>query len=103
MVNEYSRNYTEVLEILKYIPIVEYNKIPKQKIEFYEKYKDRSYKYEYNFNSISKNTKCILTNLYKDYIANDKEKELINSILNLNWQKKEYEKRKLYNPNSIFS
>ena len=103
MVNEYSRNYTEVLEILKYIPIDEYNKIPKQKIEFYEKYKDRSYKYEYNFNSISKNTKCILTNLYKDYIANDKEKELINSILNLNWQKKEYEKRKLYNPNSIFS
>ena len=56
-----------------------------------------------HFNSISKNTKCILTNLYKDYIANDKEKELINSILNLNWQKKEYEKRKLYNPNSIFS
>lgn len=103
MVNEYSRNYTEVLEILKYIPIDEYNKIPKQKIEFYEKYKDRSYKYEYNFNSISKNTKSILTNLYKDYIANDKEKELINSILNLNWQKKEYEKRKLYNPNSIFS
>ena len=101
MVNEYSRNYTEVLEILKYIPIDEYNKIPKQKIEFYEKYKDRSYKYEYNFNSISKNTKWILTNLYKDYIAN--EKELINSILNLNWQKKEYEKRKLYNPNSIFS
>ena len=48
MVNEYSRNYTEVLEILKYIPIDEYNKIPKQKIEFYEKYKDRSYKYEYN-------------------------------------------------------
>ena len=42
MVNEYSRNYTEVLEILKYIPIDEYNKIPKQKIEFYEKYKDRS-------------------------------------------------------------
>ena len=103
MVNEYSRNYTEVLEILKYIPIDEYNKIPKQKIEFYEKHKDRSYKYEYNFNIISKNTKCILTNLYKDYIANDKEKELINSILNLNWQKKEYEKRKLYNPNSIFS
>ena len=99
MVNEYSRNYTEVLEILKYIPIDEYNKIPKQKIEFYEKYKDRSYEYEYNFNIISKNTKCILTN----YIANDKEKELINSILNLNWQKKEYEKRKLYNPNSIFS
>ena len=93
MVNEYSRNYTEVLEILKYIPIDEYNKIPK----------DRSYEYEYNFNIISKNTKCILTNLYKDYIANDKEKELINSILNLNWQKKEYEKRKLYNPNSIFS
>lgn len=53
MVNEYSRNYTEVLEILKYIPIDEYNKIPKQKIEFYEKYKDRSYEYEYNFNIIS--------------------------------------------------
>lgn len=88
MVNEYSRNYTELLEILKHIPIDEYNKIPKQKIEFYEKYKDKSYKYEYSLDNISKNTKAILTNLYKDYIANDKEKELINRILKLNLQKK---------------
>lgn len=87
MINEYSRNYTELLEILKHVPIHEYNRIPKQKIEFYEKYKDKSYKYEYGLDNISKNTKAILINLYKDYLANDREKELINRILELNGQK----------------
>ena len=44
MVNEYSRNYTEVLEILKYIPIAEYNPIKKQKNEYFKKYKRQNIK-----------------------------------------------------------
>ena len=32
----YANAYTEVLEILKYIPKEDYNKIPKNKIELYE-------------------------------------------------------------------
>ena len=40
MNNTYRRAYTELLEILKYLPQEEYEKIPKEKIEFYEKNKD---------------------------------------------------------------
>ena len=32
---EYANAYSEVLEILKYIPIKDYNKIPKNKIELF--------------------------------------------------------------------
>ena len=34
---EYANAYSEVLEILKYIPIKDYNKIPKNIIELFEK------------------------------------------------------------------
>ena len=34
--NKYAKAYTEVLEIIKYFPEEEYNKIPKEKIEFYK-------------------------------------------------------------------
>ena len=33
---EYANAYSEVLEILKYIPIKDYNKIPKNIIELFE-------------------------------------------------------------------
>mgnify|MGYP007072994665 FL=1 len=36
MINTYSKAYTEVFEIIKYLPKEEYNKIPKDKIEFYK-------------------------------------------------------------------
>ena len=34
--NKYAIAYSEVLEILKHIPIEDYNKIPKSKIELFE-------------------------------------------------------------------
>ena len=34
--NKYSRAYKEVLEIIQYFPEEEYNKIPKEKIDFYK-------------------------------------------------------------------
>ena len=35
---EYAIAYKEVSEILKYIPIFDYEKIPREKIELYKKY-----------------------------------------------------------------
>ena len=102
-VNSYSQNYVEVLEILKHIHLDEYNKIPKNIIEYYEKNCDKSYVYEYDPNKISKKTLAILTNLYIDYIADDREKNLINQIIKINWNIKDSNNRKLYNPNSIFN
>lgn len=44
----YANAYTEVLEILKYIPKEDYNKIPKNKIELYETYSNKNYNFIYN-------------------------------------------------------
>ena len=36
--NKYAVAYSEILEILKHIPIEDYNKIPKNEIELFEAY-----------------------------------------------------------------
>ena len=104
MNNTYSLSYVEVLEILKHIPKEDYEKIPKEKIEFYENNKDKNYVYIYNpvNPKISRKTDAILINLYKNYIAKDDEKEKINHILKLNEMKNEQEKQENFDLNNIF-
>lgn len=104
MNDTYECSYVEVLEILKYIPKEEYDKIPKQLIEFFEEHKDKSYKYIYNPVSPKtlRKTDAIIVSLYKDYIANDDEKKRIEKRLMENYEKAESEKRKQYNPDDLF-
>ena len=45
MENTYACSYVEVLEILKHIPKREYEKIPKEKIEFYENLQEEFIEY----------------------------------------------------------
>ena len=45
---EYAIAYKEVSEILKYIPIFDYEKIPREKIELYKKMQDRDYHFKYS-------------------------------------------------------
>ena len=105
MNDTYECSYVEILEILKHIPKEEYDKIPKEKLEFYRKNMDKNYKYTYNIDSpqTSRKTDAIIINLYKDYIATEEEKEKIEEILKLNTKKAERKKKKLYNPDSIFN
>lgn len=105
MDDTYEKSYVELLEILNYIPVEEYEKIPKEKLEFYKENMDKNYKYTYNPNSprTSRKTDAILINLYKDYIATEQEKEKIDEILKLNDRKLEITKKKTYNPDNIFN
>lgn len=104
MNDTYACSYVEVLEILKHIPKEDYDKIPKEKIEFYEKNMDKNYVYIYD--SVEpktlRKTDIILMNLYKNYIAKIEEKEKIEEILRLNEQKEEQEKKKIYSIDNIF-
>ena len=106
MNNSYANSYVEVLEILKHILDNEYKKIPEEKIRFYEKNKNKDYNFIYNtknFEQISRKTKAIIVNLYKDYIASDEESKKVDDILKLNSQKLEIEKNRKYNQNDIFN
>jgi len=90
MINKkYARAYTEVLEILKYLPINEYSKIPKQKIDYYYNNMDCKYAYKYDLENpvYSKQTAAIIISLYKDYIVSNDKKEIIENILVLNQNK----------------
>lgn len=78
---KYARAYVEVLEILKYLPENEYNKIPQEKIKFFEDNKDNTYSFKLNLNipldeqNISIEANSIIITLFRDYFATKNQKE----------------------------
>ena len=106
--NKYTKAYVEVLELIHYLPIQEYRKIPKEKIQFYKNHIDKNYSFKINPNinlqeqNFSNEAKAIIINLFMDCFATEDKKQKIQDILTNNQIKKEEEKKKLYDPNSIF-
>lgn len=100
----YAQVYTEVLEILKNLPEVEYNKIPKEKIEFYKENCDLSYHFilDKDLKNISKRANAIIVSIYNDYFTTPKQKETLHNILTDNERKAEEFKKEKYNPDEIF-
>lgn len=105
---KYARAYIEVLEILKYVPIEDYNKIPKEQIKLFKKYATTDSTFIYNpsktldENKVSKITKGIIAILYRNYWATDEQRKKIITWQNLERQRIENKKRELYNPDNIF-
>ncbi len=75
--------YAEVLEVLKYIPKEEYNKIPKEVIDDMNNNKNRFYRVNLE-KGISKDAEIILLDLYITYFADEKNKKLVEEIIQLN-------------------
>ena len=108
MNNIYSKAYTEVIESIKHFSEDEYKKIPKDIIDFFEKNKDKDYKFIINPNAdlaeqnISQNANAILVSLFRDYFATDNQKEILKNLLQQNQEKVESEKYLKYNPDNLF-
>lgn len=102
---KYSNAYSEVLEILKYISIEDYNKIPKNKIELFETNANNNYNFTYNPNKtldeqgVSKITKGIIAILFRDYWANDIQRKKVITFQNYYRSKIEEEKKNKYDTN----
>ncbi len=109
MNNLYRRAYTEVLEIINHLSEEELKKIPKKKLDFYEKNKDQEYNFTINPSidlekqNISPNANAILVSLYRDYFATEKQKKVLKNLLYKNQERLEREKYQKYNPNNIFA
>ena len=105
---EYAMAYTEVVEILKYVPDEDVGKIPEEKLEFYKTNMDKEYKYnldmtkEFEEQEMSEITKAILANIFRDYWATPYQKERIEAKEKYDLEKLEEEKRERYNPDNIF-
>lgn len=105
---EYAMAYKEVIEILKYVPDEDVQKIPEEKLQFYKSNMDNEYNYkldmtkEFEEQEMSDITKAILANIFKDYWANPYQKERIEAKEKSDMENLEEEKRKKYNPDNIF-
>lgn len=100
----YAKAYTEVLEILNHLSKSQYDKIPKEKVEFFKNNCDISYdfKLQKDLKNVSTKANAIIISLYKDYFTNEKQKETLKSILQNNTKKVEELKREKYNPDNLF-
>ena len=105
---EYSKAYTEVIEILKYVPDEDIKKIPKEELNFYKNNMDNDYNYkldmtkEFEEQKMLDITKAILANIFRDYWATPYQKERIEAKEKYDLEKAEEEKRKKYNQDNIF-
>lgn len=105
----YKNAYKEVLEIIKYLPQKELYKIPKEKFEYFERYQNVDY--DFNFDAsiplekqkISREANAIILNLFNEYFISDKQKENLSQILAINENKYQEKQREKYNPNNIFN
>lgn len=80
---EYANAYSEVLEILNYISKEDYNKIPDEKIELFEKECNKGYNFHYDVTktleeqNVSSKAKTIIAILFRDYWATDLQRQKI--------------------------
>ena len=101
--NNRKNAYTEVYTILQELNEEEYNKIPPEIIQAIRINKNEEYEYELDENLELKDhqmlpeTKAILFNLFRDYLATPEQKEKIIRMQNEERQKNELKKQKRYN------
>lgn len=104
----YANAFCEVLKILEYININDYEKIPSSLIRTFRMYANYDYDFKYDVNKtleeqqISDIAKAIIANIFKEYWATPYQKERIEEKEKNDRQKIEEEKRELYNPDNLF-
>ncbi len=104
---KYANAYTEVYEILSCLNNEEYLKIPEELIEVFEENRNLEYEYEINDEQdlskqpMLKESKAILLNLFKDYLATPEQNQKIKQWLQADRVYLENQKQKQYN-NNVF-
>lgn len=109
MINtSYANAYKEVLIVLNNLIKEDYEKIPKEYIEFLETNANPDYDFKYdsskafNEQELLDDTKYILFGLFEKYGATEVQKSKIKAFKKNCNEKLEKEKREKYNPNDIF-
>lgn len=104
----YSKAYTEVLEILRYVPKESVNKIPKNMLEMFKIKQDTNYNFKIDTNKpfeeqkLLDETKAVFANIFRDYWATPYQRERILAKEEYDRKILEEEKRQKYNPDDIF-
>ena len=106
--NNYSNACTEVYAIINDLAEEDYKKIPPEVIMAIKNNRNLDYIFALDYdidlkdNILLKETRAILFNLYRDYLAAPEQKEKIVKMQNEERQKLEVKKQKMYDANNIF-
>ena len=107
-VEDYENAYAEVVEVLKYIPMDDYKKIPSGYITFMEENCSETNSFVYNIalpfdrQDISDTAKNILGMLFRLFIIDQTKKDELNEKDNKIYKQEELEKYIRYNPDDLF-
>lgn len=108
MENVYYDAYTEIYEILSYMPINYIRKLPKELLSLFEQKRNKDYKYcintekKINEQEMLIETKSILAILYRDFWSTPEKKEIILQKEKIERDAYQNELREKYNPDNIF-
>ena len=109
MINaKYANEYKEVLAVLNNLVKEDYEKIPKEYIEFFETNCNNDYDFEYDTSKsfaeqdLLDDTKYILFGLFEKFGATEMQKSKIKAFRTSYYNNLEEEKRQKYNPDDIF-
>jgi len=106
--HDYSKRLVEIDEILSHLSEENLHKIPEEIIKLIKDNKDIEYKWNYNEykplceQNIHRDSIAFLSYLNMEYLMNEKQKQFMKKIHNLNEEKNEEEIRKKYNPDDLF-
>lgn len=106
---EYANAYSEVLEILRYVSIKNYNKIPERKIKVFEENANKNYKFNFNPSktldqqNVSKRARAILGVLFRDYWATEMQREKIKHKQDCDRKILEKQRKEKYDLDNIFN
>ena len=109
MTEVYKRAFAEVYEILKYLDDENYNKIPQNVINALKENRDTKYDFfideamPFYEQDILEETKAILFNLYRDYLAEANIKEKIIKIEKEKFNRLENIKKEKYRYEDLFN
>ena len=107
--NNRKNAYTEVYTILQELNEEEYNKIPPEVVQILKENSNEEYEYELDEKLELKEqpmlpeTKAILFNLFRDYLATPEQKIKVIRMQNEARQKNELKKQQIYNTDVFFN
>lgn len=106
--NNYKKALVEVEAVLSCLNYMDYKKIPQNIIEAIKVNKDENYIFEYDENldykdwNLMLETKAILYNLFKQYLATNEQKEYYKQKELIERNRIEKEKKQKYNEDNLF-
>ena len=106
--NEFAEASAELIEILRYIPKTEVEKIPLKLRGFFEDVSKPNYNVRIDprkpleEQDLKEKTKDLITVIYRNYWCTEEEKQILDKQLLENDKKYEEELRKKYDPDKLF-